>query len=48
MDRISLQYTPNANEMKNERMLHMNDTKNARYTKRTHEMKRTNYTENAN
>ena len=39
-----LQYVPNANERKtqtkrtrNERTLHMNDTKNARYTKRTHD-----------
>ena len=42
LDRISLQYAPNANERKtqtkrtkNKRMLHTNDTKNARYTKRT-------------
>jgi hypothetical protein len=76
LDRISLQYAPNANERKtqtkrtkNKRTLHTNDTKNARYTKRTNvrdtkrthetrnertihertnEMKRTNYTENAN
>ena len=33
LDRISLHYAPNANE----RMLHTNDTKNARYTKRTHD-----------
>ena len=49
LDRISLQYAPNANE----RTLHTNDTKNARYTKRTHNtptngMKPANYTENAN
>ena len=44
LDRISLQYAPNANERKtqtkrtkNERTLHTNDTKNARYTKRTHD-----------
>ena len=42
LDRISLQYVPNANERKtqtkrtkNERTLHTNDAKNARYTKRT-------------
>ena len=44
LDRISLQYAPNANERKtqtkrtkNERTLHTNDTKNARYTKRTND-----------
>jgi hypothetical protein len=44
LDRISLQYAPNTNERKtqtkrtkNERTLHTNDTKNARYTKRTHD-----------
>jgi hypothetical protein len=71
LDRISLQYAPNANERKThtkrtnasneryeKRTIH---EANARYTKRTHdtrnersihertkEMKRTNYTENAN
>jgi len=42
--RISLQYAPNGNERKtqtkrtkNERTHHTNDTKNARYTKRTHD-----------
>ena len=43
----------NEKRKRNERTLHTNDTKNARYTKQTHntrtnEMKRTNYTENAN
>ena len=44
LDRICLQYAPNANERKpqtkrteNERTLHTNDSKNARYTKRTHD-----------
>ena len=44
LDRICLQYAPNANERKpqtkrteNERTLHTNDSKNARYTKQTHD-----------
>ena len=44
LDRISLQYAPNANDRKtqtkrtkNERTLDTNDRKNARYTKRTHD-----------
>ena len=44
LDRISLQYARNANERKtqtrrtkNEQTLHTNDTKNARYTKQTHD-----------
>ena len=44
LNRISLQYAPNANEQKtqtkqakNERTLDTNDTKNGRYTKRTHD-----------
>ena len=69
MDRISLQYAPNANERKTQTIRKTHDSRNertihemnARYTKRTHdtrnectiyertiEMKRTNYTENAN
>ena len=44
LDRISLQYARNADELKtqtkrtkNEQTLHTNDTKNAQYTKRTHD-----------
>ena len=60
LHRISLQYAPNAKERKtetkrtkNEQTLHTNDTKNARYTKRTHDtrtngMKPAKYTKNTN
>ena len=47
LDRISLQYAPNTSERKteakrtkNERTLHTDDTKNARYTKRTHDTRK--------